>query len=208
MSEHEDLREWTAAYVLGALELDERTRFERHLDSCGECQREVTALAPVPGLLSRIEPGEAEPAPAEIAERVAAQVRSERHGLVTSRRRWQWATAAAVIVLLFVALSGGEPDERIFVAVEPDFGVTGQIGLDGRGWGTEVTFQLADLPADVTCIGWAVDTDGEWQQVAWWGPTASHRANVTGASSLPVEDVAAIVVTTTDRDEVVTRADT
>ena len=110
--------------------------------------------------------------------------------------------------------SGRPPNTRISITSTPvpmakihaPRGVTGEVTVSARGWGTEVGFDLAQLPPDETCIAWAVGDDGEWQQVAWWGPTPTHRARVTGASSLQLDDVAEIVVTTTDRDEIVTRA--
>jgi anti-sigma factor RsiW len=42
------------AYVLGALERDERRELERHLEVCPICRMELERLAPLPGLLSRL----------------------------------------------------------------------------------------------------------------------------------------------------------
>jgi Putative zinc-finger len=60
------------AYVLGALEREERAELEAHLDTCGICREELDRLAPLPGLLSRLTVEEAEvlesadPAPADM----------------------------------------------------------------------------------------------------------------------------------------------
>lgn len=47
-------REWDAAYVLGALSPAERQVYERHLAVCPACEGEITALAGMAGILSRV----------------------------------------------------------------------------------------------------------------------------------------------------------
>jgi anti-sigma factor RsiW len=42
------------AYVLGALEREERAALEAHLETCDVCRDELDRLAPLPGLLSRL----------------------------------------------------------------------------------------------------------------------------------------------------------
>ena len=209
MTSHDQFGEWSAAYVLGALDAEDRRLFERHLDECEVCAADVASFAPIPGLLAKADLAPAEPVPPSILADASTRVLDERHALVASRAKWRWTAAAAVVALIAVALSGfsSQPDVTA-LALEPEWGVTGEVTVSARGWGTEVGFDLAQLPPEVTCIAWAVDDEGEWQQVAWWGPTASHRARVTGASSLQLEDVSEIVVTTTDRSEIVTRAPT
>jgi hypothetical protein len=48
------------AYVLGALEREERAGLEAHLETCEICREELDRLAPLPGLLSRLTLDEAE----------------------------------------------------------------------------------------------------------------------------------------------------
>jgi hypothetical protein len=48
------------AYVLGALDRDERCELEAHLETCAICRAELERLAPLPGLLSRLSAAEAE----------------------------------------------------------------------------------------------------------------------------------------------------
>ncbi len=47
-------REWDVAYVLGSLSPGDRQAYERHLDSCPTCEREVCLLVGTAGLLSRV----------------------------------------------------------------------------------------------------------------------------------------------------------
>jgi anti-sigma-K factor RskA len=52
-TDHEELREQASAYVLDALDSDERMRFEAHLSGCAECQAEVRSFRPVAAALAR-----------------------------------------------------------------------------------------------------------------------------------------------------------
>jgi len=47
--------DWDAAYVLGALSMDDRRDFERHLASCLDCATAVAELAGIPGILTKID---------------------------------------------------------------------------------------------------------------------------------------------------------
>jgi hypothetical protein len=49
-------REWDAAYVLGALGMDERRAYEQHLETCLACSHSVGQLAGIPGILKKISP--------------------------------------------------------------------------------------------------------------------------------------------------------
>lgn len=207
MTDHDRFGEWSAAYVLGALDSEDRKLFERHLDTCDLCAADVAAFAPIPGLLGKVDVGPVEEVPASVLTEATNRVLGERRNLVASRTRWRWTAVAALVALVAVLFNGfAGSDDLTALALEPEWGVTGEVTVSARGWGTEVGFDLAQLPPNATCIAWAVGNDGEWQQVAWWGPTPSHRARLTGASSLQLDDVAEIVVTTTDRSEIVTRA--
>ena len=50
------------AYVLGALEPDERRRVDEHLRDCPACAAELADLATLPTLLDRVDPTELTPA--------------------------------------------------------------------------------------------------------------------------------------------------
>ena len=53
-SEPDRFLEWDGAYVLGALSPSERREYERHLAGCSACQRAVSELAGMPGLLAQV----------------------------------------------------------------------------------------------------------------------------------------------------------
>lgn len=65
----------SAAYVLGALEPDETTRFQTHLRGCAQCREDVVLLQAGVEVLARDVPPI--PMPGELRDRVMRQVRSE-----------------------------------------------------------------------------------------------------------------------------------
>ena len=55
-------------------------------------------------------------------------------------------------------------------------------------------------------IAWVVSRNGEWQQIAAWGPTSGARAIVSGASSIPTSDIDEVVVTADDPGDTIATA--
>ncbi len=56
MTEFEDeYKEWDAAYVLGALNFEERKEYETHLAQCATCSNSLALLAGIPGFLGKID---------------------------------------------------------------------------------------------------------------------------------------------------------
>ncbi|WP_438855028.1 anti-sigma factor family protein [Agromyces sp. M3QZ16-3] len=53
--DHERYADWDAAYVLGALVPADRRAYEGHLEDCDRCRAAVAELAPMPGLLARLD---------------------------------------------------------------------------------------------------------------------------------------------------------
>lgn len=209
MSGHDEYRQWSAAYVLGALDAAQRLEFEGHLADCPECQSEVQAFAPIPGLLTRVESLQPVPVPPRIEERVANRLRSEWSELMRSRRRWQVAAVAAglaAVLALATLLSGADSPSGTPLVFAEDVLVSGEIMVEQRAWGTEVDLNLESLPPAESYEAWAVDGEGRWHQVAVWGPTPNLSASVTGASSVAVSEIERIVVTTEDREQVLVEA--
>ena len=121
------------AYVLGALEREERAELEAHLETCVICREELDRLAPLPGLLSRLTVEEAEvldaadaaladapvlaPAQPEVAEAAATTAGASSAPLeralfeVARERRRSRRTRAvglvAALMLAAVAVAGG-----------------------------------------------------------------------------------------------------
>lgn len=206
MTDHERFREWAAAYVLDALEANERREFELHLAECGQCRADVSSMAPLPGMLGRMDASELEPAPPAIADRAVAAVRSEWRSISASRNRWRIAAGLAAVLAVVVWLAAPdpapppEPPDAVLLIIDQSVG-GGEIAIDRRGWGTYVEIQLSDVPVRDEYIAWAVTADGRRQTVATWGPTASGGVRVSGASSFFPEDLAEIVITSAAFDD-------
>ena len=74
-TDHDRWRDDLAAYMLGALEPEEVTELERHLEGCEHCRAELLWLTPavqaLPDAVERVEP------PRELRGRVMAEVRGD-----------------------------------------------------------------------------------------------------------------------------------
>jgi len=201
------MREWAAAYVLGALEPAERTEFESHLAVCGDCRQQVTSFAPLPGLLGRLEPTIDVADKGHVADLAAGRVREEWASLDRSRRRWRMGAVAAA--LLAVGTLAGflvtAPDDAhgTVVAFTAEAPIEGQIEMYERGWGTEIDIVLTGLPERDKYLAWAVSNDGEWEQICAWGATDTGSTWVSGASSLSAPDLQSVVITAEDRSDTI-----
>ncbi len=217
---HEDFSEWAGAYALGALEADDRRAFERHLAECPICAHDVRSFAPIPGLLAQIDRSELDDvAGPNIASDIASRVRLEERQLRTSRKRWRVAAlgsaAAALLVLagfLFVG-NGTAPTEPggaavpiSATAVTTSQAESAAVFTSARGWGTEIHLDLVGLPARQQYQLWAVDRSGTWSAAATWGPTSSGGAKITGATSLVIDSLDRVVVTSDDRNDIIVDA--
>ena len=122
---HEDFKDTGAAYLLGALPVDEHAAYEAHLAECPECRHEVDHLAPAVHVL----PSSVEPLapPASLRARIMAEVEREAELLAAAgpqadrppprSRRRSWALPrlprpalariAVAATLLAVGVAGG-----------------------------------------------------------------------------------------------------
>ncbi len=141
-----------AAYLLGALDADERLSFEAHLATCRRCRAslaDISAIAPLlAGLDESVLPtppdAAARPVPGTLLPRLLKAAGRER-----ARRRWLSAgigllAAACAIALLVIVVpsgSGPKPAPRAMAALVATR-VRATIALQPRPWGTEI---------DLTC---------------------------------------------------------
>lgn len=205
----DEFRSWSAAYVLGALDADERAEFETHLRDCEACRAEVAELAPIPGLLARTSPPGDEDEVEGALGLALAEVASERRRLARARRVWQFvaagAAAAVVVLVLFLALDDptaqeAPTGERVELAVASET-ATAEIGLVSRPWGSVVDIHVIEvdqLPQADSFTAWVVDGAGRWEPACTWGLDGDGWAKVQGASSIPVDQVVEVVITATD----------
>ncbi|GAA3633785.1 anti-sigma factor family protein [Microlunatus ginsengisoli] len=149
--------QWDAAYVLGALSSAERREYEHHLAGCSGCQRSVSELAGLPGLLAQVSPedaalltGAAEPSDAEPMPELLTDLTSR----VRDRRRRRIAVAIGSVAAALVLLIGGvgvligqgvlpigtQSDFRVAFSPVVESGITANVDVTpGR---TETKFRL------------------------------------------------------------------
>ncbi len=160
------------AYVLGALEPEERRRFEEHLDGCALCTAELAEFAGIPALLDRVRPEDLQPVAVtpspELFDRVSAAARVQPEA-VPRRRRWL-LVAAAVLVLLgagagAVVWATSQDGGPVTAASGP---VEATLAADGQGDGTVLDISVTGLRPGETCRMVAVDADGGHHEAGEW----------------------------------------
>jgi hypothetical protein len=211
------------AYVLGALEREERARLEAHLETCAICREELDRLAPLPGLLSRLTLEEAEvletpelgPAPSEHslqpeAGYSAAPLERALFAVARERRRSRLMRAAAVaaaLVLAAVVLVGGPlldddggdgPAPLTAAASDLQTGVHGSAELTREPWGTRVELSLAGVRPGEHCRLVARAVGGRTEVAATWRAGYLGTAEVPGAVAIPADRLASLDVVTDD----------
>ena len=217
---------WDAAYVLGSLSPAERREFETHMGTCKPCRQAVAEISGMPALLSRLdkhdvaaidETGGASESPApELLTSLLDKVASRRR----RSRMLTWAAAAAAAVLLvagaFVALRtnpaapgppAGSP-ALAMTAVTPTT-LSATITLTSHQWGTQIDMSCTYGPEpagagdhdqdDADQLGMVVvGRDGSQTRLATWIALAGVTASPGAATSMPVDQIAAVEVVSVD----------
>jgi hypothetical protein len=205
--------DYDAAYVIGALDPQDRRAFEKHLAGCARCTAAVTELAGMPGLLAQVPteqmlvPKTAPDAPPEtLLPRLAATIRRQR------LRRWAvsglvGAVAAACLVTGIVLtardVTSGEPRPPQGIALAMTAVVssplTATVRMDQVSWGTrlnlECTYGEAESPR---ATRWGAQTyrlvlvpkDGSaTQQVAQWKALPGRTVTLPGSTDLTMAQI-------------------
>ncbi|WP_019972844.1 zf-HC2 domain-containing protein [Mycobacterium sp. 141] len=182
------------AYILGGLDAEERGRFEVHLKECAQCRAEAAGFAPLPALLSKIDPADLDTEPDDgralldmLAARRAAATRRRRR-----RRRVAVAACAAVLAALALVLviprgtttpagTGTFAMHSVIAA-----GASGSVTLTPKPWGTAIVLDLKQLPAAGVFTLRTMDDSGQMQPAATWAAMPTGAGIVQGATSIPM----------------------
>lgn len=209
--------------VLGALEPAERPAIEAHIAACPRCNAILAELAPLPGLMHRLDPFEHDPAeaprseqaqqsaspqssppptlppvPLELRERLVLAARKER----TRRRRWVAGIAAAavfvVLSLAAVATSGlwGDRQATVASATDARTAVRADVRLMPDATGSELALRLTGVTPAEHCKLVAIDAQGRRDVAAAWVATYEGRATVTGHTSFRPDQITRLLVVT------------
>jgi anti-sigma factor RsiW len=185
-----DLHTLTGAYVVDALDADEREQFEAHLLACPACRQEVAELT---ATTDRLAVAATEAPPAGLRDRVLAEVAGtpqlppvvgDRRAEPPTRPPWyrqplSWAAAVLLVMaggLVAVAVTQAQRAERAeeradrIAAIATDPGRverTGETAAGGSGTvvaaGGSAIFRAAGLrerPEDRTYQLWVISGDG------------------------------------------------
>jgi anti-sigma-K factor RskA len=200
--------DWDGAYVMGALSRAERQEYEDHLATCDDCAAALAELGPLPGLLGRVAPEDAElllrpaadPPPSIATPRVVPLAWWRR----TRVRVGAGLAAAAVVaaaVIVPISLHGGGPTERLTLVRTVASPLSATVSLTATDWGTRV---------DMTCeyAGYhgrqrpyrlyVIDPADHAQLVSSWHAGPGDTDRTTGSTDLSVSDISRIEVRAAD----------
>ncbi|MGY1742228.1 MULTISPECIES: anti-sigma factor family protein [unclassified Blastococcus] len=187
------------AYVLGALERDERRRVEEHLAGCAVCRAELTEFRDLPALLSRVDPAEltgppVQPPP-DLYDRVRAAVdeqarprRSRR--LLLAAAALVVAVAAAAVWVVLATRPGDGPTTHTAAAGDVEISVI----ATGEPGGTDLDVTVAGLASYTQCHLLVVDRDGGWHEAGEWAATHDGDGWFRGWTDVQRDALAAVVL--------------
>jgi hypothetical protein len=220
----DDLAEWDAAYVLGALSVEERRRYESFLAANPDRATELTELAGMPGILNALSRDEAvaltnlagappsEGRPDNLASLAHAAAERKRR----SRRTWLAAAVASAAALL---IAGGVVGATVFsrttapvetVAMQemqptPRGGLTAQLAVSEKKWGTELDWACEytkDWSRNVKSYDIVVTThDGVQTAVGSWKPAGDEAKGLSAATSIPTSQIRTVDIRVTGSNE-------
>jgi anti-sigma-K factor RskA len=211
---HAEFHTWDAAYVLGALSLEDRLAFEDHLAACAICRAAVAELAPLPGLLSRARPvieADAESSPLD-APPINLVSLVERREAVRRHKLRRRVTVAVVSIAAAIGLAVAIPTvitsnatpAAATVALAPigETPLTASVELTEANWGTSISM-VCDYPATASGTGYPTnatyslvitDTAGDENQVSTWTATPGKTVTLDAGTATPVDQIATIEV--------------
>jgi anti-sigma factor RsiW len=214
-------RDWDAAYVLGALDSEDRRAFERHLAKCPHCSAAVAEFAGLPGILSKLSSEDAVAllAAEDVTVGVDDHLRDGVHtpGLVqrlavaaTRRRRrirlGMLGAAVAIVGLVTIggiAFTAGQAPAVATVAMAPiqhENVITASMAVTRKAWGTRFDWSCS-YPVSSGIYSSAVSYDlvvveksGAQSVVATWSSIGPHAAGLSASSDIAFGDIRSVEI--------------
>ncbi|MBF9067415.1 anti-sigma factor family protein [Streptacidiphilus fuscans] len=211
------------AYLLGALDPEERSAMEAHISTCPHCREELLAMAPLPGLL-RHTPFEELDESAALAESLtppdatlsapAGHAPTASGALAPTAPVPQRPPRRRVLVTAGLALAGvaavvgawvyaggvhsGTPAPpaaaMTWTGSNPSTHVTATAALTPESWGTQMELSLGNLPPGITCHLVVHARDGQSETAGTWGSGYVAKADVPASTSIGPSDIAGLDV--------------
>ncbi len=204
----DDIADWDAAYVLGALSRDDRHRYEAYLAENPDRAAALTELAGLPGILAMLNCDEAialteqagdskadvlalDLVPSLAIAAARRQRRSRRSVLVAGL-----ATAAAVAIgagaIGATAFPHHEKVEAIALqAMQPTLkgGITAALAVTEKKWGTRLDWTceyVKDWAKAAPAYDIVVTTvEGTESAVGTWSPASDHATELAASTAIP-----------------------
>jgi hypothetical protein len=220
----DNLAEWDAAYVLGALNLEDRRTFENYLAANPDRSAQVDELAGLPDILGVLSREEAlaltdivdgppvESRTDDVASLAAAaakrQRRSRRNGLAVLV-----ATAAALAIVGGVVgatvfpRTTGSVQTLAMAPMEPGArpGLTAQLAVTEKKWGTELNWACEytkDWSRDVESYDIVVTTrEGAQITVGSWRPAGDEATGLAASTSIPTPEIRSVDIRVSGTDQ-------
>jgi anti-sigma-K factor RskA len=219
------------AYVLGALEPEERAGIEAHLAGCAGCREELAGLVGLPAMLGRLSAEEAVAAGAgagagvrgrvvptagsrpSLVERTIAELGRRRR-----RQRLRWrvgvatgaaavvAMAAAVGVLVVTRPAPAAPAVAAvaqFSGADQSTGVRASAELYAETWGTSIHLDVSGVTPGDQCELVAIGQDGSQQVAGTWKVGYTGGVQIDGATGISPGQLSSLQIVTTSGSELV-----
>jgi hypothetical protein len=184
------------AYVVGALNPEERRSVERHVGECPVCAAELAELEALPAMLDRVRPEDLQSVPVapspDLFDRMSAAARrTGRH-----RRRAWGLVAAAVLVLggigAGVAVWVSQPDEQTVTASSGPVDVT--LTASRAEDGVELYVAVEGMRPGEMCTLVAVGRDGSWHPAGDWPVSADGDGEWESWADVELSELAEVAV--------------
>jgi anti-sigma-K factor RskA len=210
--------------VLGALDPSEREAVEAHVAECPSCAAIVAELAPLPGLLKRVNTTSLDlgAPPPEILDRALAQIRAEDAAgsetnatvvPITSRKRgWlvagaSIAAAAAVAfgVLVYVNQSSTTPSKpigssQVVAGTDRVSGISARVVMAPVAEGTSLSLSVSGVEQGERCQLVAIGRDGTRDVTSTWVVMYRHGVKVNTGTSMKISQIKRLDITTPEGD--------
>lgn len=201
--------ELVGGFALGALEPAEMEEMRRHVADCPTCGPEVRRMAPLPGLLDTVQPGDVPPPEAspEVEQAILDRFARERRRMAAPRRRLRISAVAGAVGAIAVALalvllvSRDEQDSSAYAsarlaALDPGSGARATAYVDAVPAGTRVTLGAHGLARGGAVYElWCVRANGEWVSGGTFRSAADGRARAQLSAAVEPGDYHVIVIT-------------
>jgi anti-sigma factor RsiW len=181
------------AYVLGALEPEERRRVDDHLRRCPACAAELAEFSGLPALLDRVDPSDLGPRGVTPSPDLFARMSA---AAAPRARARTWALVAAVVltvlgiggVAVWLAGSGEQTVTATAGAVRAT--VTASTVDDGSA----LDVAVAGMRPEEICHLVAVDSDGDRHPAGEWPASAAGDGAWRGWADVDRADLAEVVL--------------